>query len=93
MNPDDPHDVEAYADWDPDDPEGPQECDLAQSDDDETETVPCPACGREVADFAERCPHCGDWIVPGASGARQTPWLLVAVALAAAIFLAWVIIN
>jgi hypothetical protein len=28
------------------------------------DTVACPACGREVWDQADRCPHCGDYIIP-----------------------------
>ena len=46
------------------DPEGPQSCDL-DADDAETPTIPCPNCGAEVPDMADRCPYCGDWIVQG----------------------------
>jgi hypothetical protein len=58
------------ADWDArealEDPDGPQECDLAgQSDADETDTVPCPNCGKEIAEDADKCPHCGEWVVQG----------------------------
>jgi len=74
-----------------DDPEGPQECDLAKDDDDdETPTVPCPSCRRPIPDFADRCPYCGEWVVQGAgaSGSRR-PWLIIAALLALAAFVAW----
>ena len=45
------------------DPDGPQACDLTGQDD-ETETVACPSCGESVPEFADRCHHCGDWIIP-----------------------------
>ena len=45
------------------DPDGPQPCDL--HDQDQTDTEPCPSCGRQIADLAERCPYCGDWVVRG----------------------------
>ncbi|MEP0848761.1 MAG: hypothetical protein HRF50_18300 [Phycisphaerae bacterium] len=46
-----------------DDDEGPQECDLAEDDDDAT--VPCSSCRRDVSELAERCPYCGEWLVAG----------------------------
>lgn len=33
-------------------------------DDDSIEMGFCPSCGREVYEFTEKCPHCGDWITP-----------------------------
>ena len=32
-------------------------------DDDDSETVPCPDCGEDVYEDAERCPACGNYIV------------------------------
>lgn len=73
---------------DPDDPDAPQACDLSNDDedDDETPTVPCSACRRDVPDFADRCPYCGEWIVQSAGTAARGDWwpvivLLVLVAL------------
>lgn len=53
------------------DPEGPQPCDLVAEDDDETPTVPCPACGEAIPDFADRCPYCGEWVVQGGAPGRS----------------------
>jgi len=51
-------------DWDDEDP----------GDTDESPTVPCPSCGRAIYDDADRCPYCGDWVVPLASHARVPVW-------------------
>jgi hypothetical protein len=76
--------------WDADDPDAPQECDLGGGDDDETPTVPCPSCRQAVPEFADRCPYCGDWIVPSA-GERtgRGPWVWVAAVAAGAGILLW----
>lgn len=71
-------------DWE-DDHDAPQECDL--DDDDDDAVVDCPNCGREVSELADRCPHCGDWIVHDAA-AVSTGWKRGAfVALAAVVLL------
>lgn len=44
-------------DWDGDD--DPDEC-----------TMPCPSCGADIYDDAERCPICGDYIV----GSHASIW-------------------
>ncbi|MFO0948044.1 MAG: zinc ribbon domain-containing protein [Planctomycetota bacterium] len=49
------------SDWD----EEPLEDDY--SEDDESDTVDCPHCGKPVYEDAEQCPYCGDYIVPGES--------------------------
>jgi len=72
------------------DPEGPQKRDLVDEDEEETPTVPCPSCGRDVPDFADRCPYCGDWIVQ-ASGesSHGRVWLILAALAALVGFLWW----
>jgi hypothetical protein len=73
-----------------DDPEGPQAADLG--DNDEYETVPCPACGTGVSELAERCPCCGEWIVHsvGPTG-RQRLLLVVIAALLIVLLLIWLL--
>lgn len=31
-------------------------------DDDDAETKPCPNCGLDVYEEADRCPHCGEFV-------------------------------
>ena len=54
-----------------DDRDAPQAADLTD-DDDEQITIPCPRCGREVWEFAERCSKCGVWITSAQSDAAPT---------------------
>ena len=67
-------------DWDSEDE---WEDDEWPEDDDEIETVPCPACGKEVYEEAERCPYCGDYIVHSSSGYvwknRPVWWIVLGV--------------
>lgn len=81
-------------DWRGDDPlddrEGPQECDV-ESDSDDLAVVPCPACRRDVSELADRCPHCGDWIVQdAAAGSARKPLLIVIAILLLIALLLWV---
>jgi hypothetical protein len=73
---------DAYNEWE-EDPEGPQACDLTDEDEDETPTVPCPACGELVPDFVDRCPYCGQWIMPLEHASRTRSPLFIAVVLIA----------
>ena len=63
-----------------DDPyEEPDELDDVEDDDDET--LPCPACGCDVYDDTDQGPHCGQWIMPLAAsvGRRHWVWRIAAV--------------
>jgi hypothetical protein len=66
--------------YDPDDEsfdcDDPDELD---SDDDLTETVPCPECGAEVYEEAEQCPRCGSYITHGGSvwAGRPIWWIVL----------------
>jgi zinc-ribbon domain len=64
----------------------------AEDDADETDVVPCPACGAEVYEDAEQCPACGQSIVHGTSPWRGRPrwWILLGLAGIAAV-LWWII--
>jgi uncharacterized paraquat-inducible protein A len=86
-NREDELDAADEADWEMrealEDPEGPQECDLLnQPDDDETDTVPCPKCGRDIVEDADQCPYCGEWVIQGGADAASSHgvvFMLVAV--------------
>jgi hypothetical protein len=77
---------------DEDDPDAPQARDVSGADEDETPTVPCPHCRREIPDFADRCPYCGDWVVQSSGPpARRSVWFVVLVVIAVLLILAfWV---
>jgi len=65
--------------------EGPLSVDLDElgGDDDETDVLPCPACGEEIYEDADQCPSCGHYFTaasaPASSGSLWW-WLLLAVA-------------
>jgi hypothetical protein len=40
--------------------------------------VPCPACGQPVSELADKCPHCGQWIVVRTGGGGIPAWILIA---------------
>lgn len=78
-------DDEPIESWDDDAPDDEE----AGDDGDETETVPCPACRRPVAELADRCPHCGEYIIPGRAPPRHKGWLVIVVLIAIGIVLLW----
>lgn len=87
-------DDESWApDEDADDRDLPQERDLDDDDAlDETPTAPCPKCGAEIADIADRCPVCGENVVPGSGErGRQPPWLAAIVLIVVLGFVAWLL--
>ncbi len=53
--------------------EGPLESDLEEFDD-ESETIPCPACGTEVYEDSPQCPVCGEYIFGSTSSTHRWPW-------------------
>lgn len=68
--------------------EGPQDIDLEAygEDVDETVTAPCPVCGREIPEFADRCPYCENWVVQGATSTGSSSgrsWVFIVAALLA----------
>ena len=66
--------------------DGPQDIDLAEFGDDESsDTVPCPSCGADIYEDADRCPACGDFVVLRARGSSSRWWWILAVLAAAAV--------
>ncbi len=74
-------------DDDLDETEDPDESDQ-EPDDDASVTVPCPNCGQDVYEDADRCPYCAKHITPNASAGRPT-WLIIAAILALLGVLFW----
>jgi hypothetical protein len=51
---------------------------LDEADDGTTELVACPACGEEIYEEAEQCPHCGSYVVHSTSAFAGRPmWFCV----------------
>lgn len=63
----------------------------ADDDNDDTVTVPCPECGREIPDFADRCPYCGNWVLQGGAPPRRAWWIVPIVLLVALGVLLWAV--
>jgi hypothetical protein len=62
------------------------------SDDDDT-TIPCPHCGAEIYDDAERCPECGEYLShENAPTTSNKPWwIVIGVLFCLAIVILWAI--
>jgi len=79
------------------DDEGPGEHDLEPDeedvgDDPEDDQLPCPSCGRMIFDDADRCPYCGDWIMPlaAATACGRGTWVWwTALVLAVVLLITW----
>jgi hypothetical protein len=67
-------DEEGYAedDWEAPEPDN--------RDDDDVETLPCPACGRQIYEEAEACPYCGEYVTHSTSVFAGKPVWFVALA-------------
>jgi hypothetical protein len=51
-------------------------------DDGPVDTIACPSCGAEIYEDAERCMHCGDYVVHGLTNpwqGRSLWWLILGV--------------
>ena len=62
-----------------------------ENEDAENDELPCPSCGRMLYDDTDRCPHCGDWVMPLAAGAggRGTWIWWTALILAVVVLVTW----
>jgi hypothetical protein len=69
-------------DWDGEDSYG---------DDEESETIPCPYCKRQIHEDAVRCPHCENYLSQEDAPLRRKPWwIIVGVLLCFVIFYLWI---
>ena len=53
-----------------------------ERDDDEAETLPCPACGEPVYEDVEACPYCGEYVTHSTSVLTGKPAWFIALAIA-----------
>jgi hypothetical protein len=57
----------------------------------DADTLPCPHCGVEIYDEAERCPECGKYLSDEDVPSRPIPpWIAIGVVICLVIVLAWV---
>ena len=64
--------------------EGPLSVDLDElGGDDETDVVPCPSCGEEVYEDADRCEACGHYFTPGQEPESSLSWSWILLIVAA----------
>jgi len=72
--------------------EGPSQADLDElGDDGPTDVAPCPACGAEIYEDADRCGACGQYVTVRHSSRAAGLWLWIVVALAILGLLGWLI--
>jgi DNA-directed RNA polymerase subunit RPC12/RpoP len=82
----------SYHDDEPDESEEnaaefPDESDMDSDDHDEdTETIPCPACGKPIYDQTERCPYCGQYVT---TRFRPPMWVIVGAVICIIIVAIW----
>jgi len=75
-------------DWE-EDKDLPQEADLDDEDDD-LEEMTCPSCRRYVTEDTQKCPYCGEWIIPEESSRRGWPrWLFIG----AVLLMLWAVLR
>ena len=64
--------------WETDDDFEGDEFDGDESDElDDEPTIPCPHCGAEIHEEAQRCPHCERYISEEDAPAARKPWWVV----------------
>lgn len=52
-----------------------------ERDEDELDTLPCPACGRQIYEEADVCPFCGEYVTHSTSVLAGKPLWFVALAI------------
>ena len=67
-------------------------CERTVYDDEPSATLPCPECGAEIYEDADRCPACGASVVMRLADPRRRPrwWVVVVGALVVLLLLAYV---
>ena len=61
-------------------------------DDDESETVPCPYCKRQIHEDAERCPYCEQYIsAEDAPPGRKPWWIIIGALLCLYVIYRWIV--
>lgn len=64
---------------------------MAESFEDDDDTMPCPYCGKAIYDDAERCPYCEHYISREDEPSKQPVWLIIGVLICLAIVALWIL--
>jgi hypothetical protein len=65
--------------------------DWTDDPDDDSATLPCPRCGRDVYDDAPYCPHCdADLAEAECNSPRKPLWIILGTLACLLIFLSWI---
>jgi hypothetical protein len=73
-----------------DDRDLPDESDTDEAD--EPELIQCPECRKYISEEAERCHHCGNYILAENGPMRFPPWMVVGIILAILAIMVWIFI-
>jgi len=63
----------------------------SEAEEADAELLGCPECGAMVYEETQRCPQCGEWIMPLAAASRPGRMWLVVVVLAIVALVAWML--
>jgi hypothetical protein len=75
------------------DRELPDESDMDSPEEMESQTEPCPYCGRQIYDRNEWCPHCGKFILQEDGPSRKAVWIVVGVTICIVVVVSWVMLR
>ena len=67
--------------------------DADDRDDDEIETLPCPACGKPIYEEAEACPYCGEYVTHSTSILAGRPAWFIALAIAGVVAVIFALLH
>jgi predicted nucleic acid-binding Zn ribbon protein len=84
-----PRDLEDEFNDDLDDREDPDESDMDDSD--HPELIPCPYCRESIAEDAERCHHCGSFILDEDQPRTFPTWIIISGTIIL-ILMAWLVL-
>jgi hypothetical protein len=68
------------------DPEGPDPAEMDYSDDPDLEV--CPNCRKMISEEAERCPQCGEYLIPSQTPMPLWGWIIIVLVIVATLLLA-----
>jgi len=69
----------------------PDESDTDSSDD--PEQIPCPHCRKSIAEEAEWCTHCGQYISREDASTPLPPWVILSAILAIILAVMWTVLR